>query len=118
MSTFRPTSAYPRAVQPAQALSVMQAIDNAPTLARLATLARQSQDWLTSIAPLLPAALRTGVQAGPIDNQQWCLLAANNAVAAKLRQLSPALSAHLRAKGCEVNAIRIKVQMPRAHAHR
>jgi hypothetical protein len=98
---------------PVQALSVMQALDKAPTLARLAALARQSQDWLTSIAPLLPVALRTGVQAGPIENQQWCLLAANNAVAAKLRQLSPALSAHLRAKGYEVTAIRIKVQMQR-----
>jgi hypothetical protein len=118
MSTFRHSPAYPRAVLPTQALSVMQAIDNAPTLARLASLARQSQDWLTSVAPLLPVALRTGVQAGPIENQQWCLLAANNAVAAKLRQLSPALSAHLRAKGCEVNAIRIKVQMQRAHSHR
>ncbi|MGA8515953.1 MAG: hypothetical protein WB821_14405 [Burkholderiaceae bacterium] len=117
MSTFRQSPTYPRAVQPAQALTVIQAIDNAPTLARLATLARQSQQWLATIAPLLPAALRTGVQAGPIENQQWCLLAANNAVAAKLRQLSPALSAHLRAQGCEVNAIRIKVQMPRAHSH-
>jgi hypothetical protein len=115
MPLDRPTpaypSAYPRAVQPAQALTVLEAIDKAPSLARLASLARQSQDWLTTIAPLLPEALRTGVQAGPIEQQQWCLLAANNAVAAKLRQLSPALSAHLRAKGCEVTAIRIKVQM-------
>jgi hypothetical protein len=104
-------SAYPQAVLPKQALTVLEALDKAPSLARLTSLARRSQDWLLRIAPLLPAALRTGVQAGPIDEQQWCLLAANNAVAAKLRQLSPALTAHLRAQGCEVNAIRIKVQI-------
>jgi hypothetical protein len=103
--------AYPQAVLPKQTLTVLEALDKAPSLARLASLARQSHDWLLRIAPLLPAALRTGVQAGPIDDQQWCLLASNNAVAAKLRQLSPALTAHLRAQGCEVNAIRIKVQM-------
>jgi Dna[CI] antecedent, DciA len=96
----------------------MQAIDKAPTLARLAAIARQSEEWLASITPLLPTALRTGVQAGPIEDKQWCLLAGNNAVAAKLRQLSPALSAHLRARGCEVNAIRIKVQIQRPLSYR
>ncbi len=103
--------AYPRAVQPAQALTVLEAMDKAPVLARLASQALQSQNWLRSIASLIPAALHTGLQAGPIENQQWCLLASNSAVAAKLRQLSPALTAHLRAQGCEVTAIRIKVQM-------
>ena len=33
-----------------------------------------------------------------------------NAVAAKLRQLLPALEAHLRTRGHEVNAIRLKIQ--------
>jgi hypothetical protein len=105
---------YPRAAQPNQALSVLQAVEGAPTLARLAAIGRQSQDWLTMAAPLLPVALRTGIQAGPIEDKEWCLLAANSAVAAKLRQLSPALCAHLRTRGCEVTTIRIKVQLSRA----
>jgi hypothetical protein len=106
---------YPRALQPKQAIAVIDAVDGAPTLARLVSLARESQNWLAAIAQLLPPAMRSGVQAGPIENQQWCLLAANSAVAAKLRQLSPALTAHLRSKGCEIKAIRIKVQMGSAY---
>ena len=111
MSTIKIASRYPRALQPKLAIPVIQAAEGAPVLARLVSAARESQNWLQSIAPLLPAALRSGVQAGPIANQEWCLLAANSAVAAKLRQLSPTLSAHLRSKGFEVQRIRIKVQM-------
>jgi hypothetical protein len=111
MSTRTYAPRYPRALQPVRAIPVHEAVDGAPTLARLAALAKQSQACLVCISPLLPPALRTGLQAGPLDNQQWCVLTANSAVAAKLRQLSPALCAHLRSKGFEVNAIRIKVQM-------
>jgi hypothetical protein len=107
------TARYPRALQPVQAVTVLQALDQAPSLARLTALARESQERLVAVADLLPGPLRPWVQAGPIEDQQWCLLAANNAVAAKLRQLAPALTAHLRAKGCEVTAIRIKVQTAR-----
>jgi ethanolamine ammonia-lyase small subunit len=38
------------------------------------------------------------------------LLVSSNAVAAKLRQLLPALQAHLNNKGLGVTSIRIKVQ--------
>jgi len=60
---------------------------------------------------LIPVALRKAVKAGPIDGTTWCLLLDNNAVAAKMRQLLPALEAHLRSKGWEINSIRLKVQM-------
>jgi ethanolamine ammonia-lyase small subunit len=50
------------------------------------------------------------VQAGPIEDGCWCLLVSSNAVAAKLRQLLPALQAHLSLKGLSVSSIRIKVQ--------
>jgi hypothetical protein len=111
MSTVTHSPRYPRAAQPKQALTVLQAVEGAPTLARLAAIGRQSQDWLTMVAPLLPLPLRTGIQAGPIEDKEWCLLAANSAVAAKLRQLSPALCAHLRTQGSEITGIRIKVQV-------
>ena len=39
-----------------------------------------------------------------------CLLVRNNAAAAKIRQLLPAMAAHLRTKGWDVTEIRLKVQ--------
>ena len=101
---------YPRAIQPRTAPTVHQAAQQSPTLARLAAAAQDSKTCLDLLNHLLPAALRTGLQAGPLENGEWCLLAANSAVAAKLRQLGPALLAHLRSQGWQVTAIRIKVQ--------
>ncbi len=110
MASLTYSPRYPRAKQPVQAVSVSDALERAPTLARLTALAHQSQHCLSLLDTLLPSALRSGIQAGPIEGTQWCLLAANSAVAAKLRQLAPALTAHLRAKGYEITTIRIKVQ--------
>lgn len=92
------------------AISLLQATQDSPTLGRLAELAADSTARLKSIQPLMPAALRGAVRAGPIDGPVWCLILDNNAVAAKMRQLLPALEAHLRSKGWEVNSIRLKVQ--------
>jgi len=50
------------------------------------------------------------VQSGGVDDDTWCLLVPNSAVAAKLRQTVPALCAHLRTKGWNVNSIRVKVK--------
>lgn len=92
------------------AITLQQATQEAPTLARLAALTRDSSDRLKAIELLMPVGLRASVQAGPIDGGTWCLLVKNNAAAAKLRQLVPAFEAHLRSKGWEINAIRLKVQ--------
>ena len=93
-----------------QSVTVMQATEESPTLARLAALATDSGARLKAIEPLIPAALRARVKPGPIDGTQWCLILENNAVAAKIRQLLPSLEAHLRTEGWEVTAIRLKVQ--------
>ena len=71
---------------------------------------QESSERLQAIRSLLPAPLRTGIQAGPIEDGAWCLLVSSNAVAAKLRQLLPALQAHLNSKSLGVASIRIKVQ--------
>ncbi len=92
------------------AVTLQQASEESPTLARLTALTRDSGDRLKAIELLIPAALRPAVQAGPIDGDSWCLLVKSNAAAAKIRQLLPALQAHLRSRGWEVNAIRLKVQ--------
>ena len=63
-----------------------------------------------AIESLIPAALRPAVRPGPIDGTTWCLLVDNNAAAAKLRQVLPALQASLRDRGWQVTSIRLKVQ--------
>lgn len=90
-----------------------QVVDGAPTLAHLSALARDAQQRLRAIAPLLPMSLRHVVQSGAIEDDTWCLLVPNSAVAAKLRQTLPALCAHLRTQGWHVNTIRIKVASSR-----
>ncbi|PUE34323.1 DciA family protein [Limnohabitans sp. Jir72] len=91
-------------------IPLQQAAQESPTFALLASRVRESSARLLAIRGLLPAPLRASVQAGPIEEGSWCLLVSSNAVAAKLRQLTPALQAHLNQKGLQVNAIRIKVQ--------
>ena len=92
------------------AVTALHAVENSPTLARLAQLTRDSSNRLTAILPLVPPLLRASLQAGPIEGSTWCLLVRNNAAAAKIRQLLPAMSAHLRTKGWDVTEIRLKVQ--------
>jgi hypothetical protein len=92
-------------------VTLQQAAEESPTLARLAQLARESGERLKAVEPLIPAALRSAVKAGPIDGTDWCLLVDSSAAAAKLRQLIPALLAHLCDRGWQVNSIRLKVQL-------
>ena len=93
------------------AVSLQQAAEESPTLARLSQLARESGERLKAVEPLIPASLRSAVKAGPIDGTAWCLLVDSSAAAAKLRQVVPALIAHLCSRGWEVNSIRLKVQL-------
>ncbi|WP_280187392.1 hypothetical protein [Delftia sp. PS-11] len=92
------------------AVTALQAAEASPTLARLAQLTRESSSRLAAVLPLVPPMLRTSLKAGPIEGSTWCLLVASNAAAAKVRQLLPAMAAHLRTKGWDVAEIRIKVQ--------
>lgn len=91
-------------------ISLQQAANASPTLAKLAALTQDSSARLAAIQPLMPITLRRSVLAGPIDGSCWCLLVKSNAAAAKLRQLLPAFAAHLRVKGWDVTEIRLKVQ--------
>lgn len=93
-----------------QTVTLQQAADDAPVLSQLASLARDSSARLRAIEPLIPPSLHAALKAGPIDGDSWCLLVQGTAAAAKMRQLLPALLAHLRSKGWEISAIRLKVQ--------
>lgn len=91
--------------------SLHQAVQANPALAKVADRIRQSQHMLDVIRPLLPPGLRAQVQAGPVDEESWCLLVGNPAVGTKLKQLSPALLAALRSDGQTIERLRIKVRV-------
>ena len=112
-STSLPSYLPLRTVRVRDAVPVIKAMSQAPGLAGLAQLTQHSVDCLRLVTPLIPISMRSGIQAGPFDEGQWCLIAANSAVAAKLRQLTPALAAHLRTHGKDVQEIRIKISMQR-----
>jgi hypothetical protein len=95
------------------AVSLLQASQDSPTLARLTELTRDSVARLKAVESIIPAALFSAIKAGPIEGPAWCLIVDNNSAAAKIRQLLPALQSHLRVKGWEVNSIRLKVQITR-----
>ena len=101
------TPSSPRRLHP---VTLQQAAEASPTLAKLAQLARESCERLEAVQLLIPIPLRSAVRAGPIDGQDWCLLVDSNAAAAKLRQVVPALVAHLCDRGWQVTSIRLKVQ--------
>lgn len=94
------------------ALTLLQASRESPVLAHLSELTADSVARLKAIEALIPANLRPAIKAGPIDGAEWCLIVSGAAAASKLRQLLPALQAHLRTHGWEVNSIRLKIQMP------
>src|SRR4051794_37643729 len=102
------TSSSNRRLHP---VTLQQAAEDSPTLARLAQLARESGERLKAVESLIPASLRSAVRPGPIDGPAWCLLVDSNAAAAKLRQVAPAVIAHLCSRGTEVTSIRLKVQI-------
>lgn len=94
-------------------VTLFQASQDSPTLAKLTELSRDSVARLKAIEALIPSPLRSCIKAGPIEGTAWCLLLENNAAAAKVRQLLPAMAAHLRVKGWDVESIRLKVQVTR-----
>ena len=92
-----------------KAQSVTQILDAGTSLSQLQALARDGQNRLQAILPLLPVSMRGLVQSGGVEGESWCILVPNSAMAAKLRQFLPSLCAHLRTKGWNVQTITVKV---------
>ena len=99
----------PNSFKSHSATPVQSAMAQSATLASLMQISRQSQACLACIQTLLPLGLAGLVKAGPLDAQGWCLLVPHNAAGAKLRQLVPALTAHLRSHNFPIDKIRVKV---------
>jgi hypothetical protein len=115
-----------RTVRLREAVSALQAAQSAPSLAGLTQMAEQSTRCLRLASAVIPASMHNAVQAGPLtpltplsqagdvpnsSSARWCLIAANSSVAAKLRQLAPAIAAHLRTHGHNVQEISIKISV-------
>ena len=91
------------------ALTLTQAIDEAPALARLAHLVDQSTAMYRCVQGLIPPALRPLIKPGPLEAQDWCLMVSHSSAAAKLRQLVPLLRSRLAQEGWNVTTVRIKI---------
>ena len=91
-------------------LPIAQALRQHDGLARLGLLIRESNRRMDTIRPALPGALSRFVKPGPVDEEGWTVLAANAAVAAKLRHLQPRLEQMLEEAGLLPARVRVKVQ--------
>ena len=107
-----PTNPRARAPLPSHTQAIGQALAQSEPLLALTQRLRASQDRLDAVLPLLPPAMWPHVKAGPIDEAGWTLLATNSAVSAKLRQMLPALEAHLRSRGWAGPPVRVKMLSP------
>lgn len=92
-------------------LSLEQAVGEAPSLAALQERIRASQHCLQLVRPLIPASLRQHVKAGPIQDNEWCILVGSASASTKLRQILPAMQQVLTQHAVQVQRIRIKVQV-------
>jgi len=92
---------------------VTQVLGQSPGLAELSARAADGKARLQAIAPLLPPGLRQCVQSGTVEDTTWNLLVPHAAAAAKLRQMLPALAAHLRSQGWPITQMQVKVQSVR-----
>jgi len=91
-------------------LGIQDALRLSESLGRLGWMLRESNRRMTLVAPALPGALKRFVSPGTLDEEGWTLLAANAAVAAKLRHLQPRLEQMLAEAGIQPARVRVKVQ--------
>ena len=91
-------------------MPIAQALHQHDGLVRLGVLIRESNRRMDIVRPALPGALARFVKPGPIDEEAWTLLAANAAIAAKLRHLQPRLEQMFEELGLQPAKLRVKVQ--------
>ena len=91
------------------ALPISDALARSAPLLSLRQRMRDSAARFESIRGVVPAALQAHVQPGPLDEENWSLLAANAAVAAKLRHLQPLIDGALQQQGWPPRSLRVKV---------
>lgn len=95
------------------AVTLGDALQRSAPLADLRRRLNESARCLEAVLPSLPALLHPHVRSGPLDSDGWTLLAANAAVAAKLKQLRPRLEGALADHRCAAQVVRIKILQQR-----
>lgn len=95
---------------PPAAHRLSSAIDGSEALSQLLRRLQDARARFNAVTALIPDTLLADVRAGPVDGTSWTLLAANNAAAAKLRQLLPVLQRQLDESGWQGSAIKVRVQ--------
>ncbi len=91
-------------------LGIQDALRLSDSLGRLGWMLRESNRRMALVAPALPGALKRFVSPGTLDEEGWTVVAANAAVAAKLRHLQPRLEQMLAEAGVQPAKVRVKVQ--------
>lgn len=99
-----------RAPRSRDTLTLEQALGRSEPLARLTDRLRESSARYAALRGVLPDELLAHISAGPVDELGWSLMAANAAVAAKLRQLKPRIESHLLQQGFAAVEVRVKVR--------
>ncbi len=88
--------------------TVLQAIAESNTLSNLLERMETSQACLNAVLKRIPLGLHTSIAAGPLTQNEWCILINNASAVVKLKQLEPMMLAAIRADGITVESIRIK----------
>ena len=104
-SKLRPLTSAPTGTT----ISIHDAVKNSTTLGLLSERLKESAERLRAVESMIPAGLLSAIQAGPIEDESWCLLVTGNSAAAKLRNLIPKILTNLSGKGYRVTSIRLKI---------
>jgi hypothetical protein len=92
-----------------KSVQVLKAAQSAPGLAQLIAQASRSRSQVDDLTGLVPALILKQIHSGPMESGNWILMLRSGASAAKLRQMGPAICAHLRSKGWDIQSITVRV---------
>ena len=92
-----------------KSVQVLKAAQSAPGLAQLIAQASRSRSQVDDLTGLVPALILKQIHSGPMESGNWSLMLRSGASAAKLRQMGPAICAHLRSKGWDIQSITVRV---------
>jgi len=92
-----------------KSVQVLKAAQSAPGLAHLIAQASRSRSQVDDLTGLVPDLILKQIHSGPMESGNWILMLKSGASAAKLRQMGPAICAHLRSKGWDIQSITVRV---------
>jgi len=92
-----------------KSVEVLKAAQSAPGLAQLIAQASRSRSQVDDLTGLVPAMILNQIHSGPMESGNWILMLKSGSSAAKLRQMGPAICAHLRSKGWDIQSITVRV---------